>query len=404
MQDSHRQLTYILIAVFTLLQLVILAIFGYTPYPDSDGYQLLAQEAIEYGESYPVSSLINDYPFLWNIGPINMTAASLALCHSITPLLVIYALMKGTTAWLFYAVTSKICGARTAFIALIIYIVYPANYGESTSLLSELPFMFFIMLGVYLSIVRNHSLFGGMMLAIANWFRPMAIVFLLAMIIYFLFKWRKSLKLFIGYAVTIMIIGCTSMWRTGLFLYQAKTGWMALTDYSTNHSQQSMEVRDNRDWNVSQKDSVWRSLFIDWLKDHPTEYIKQMPSKLINTYISDNVNMCTFIPNKEEKEYMYEEVSMQTLIHAFPHYSVVQWLTVANLLFYYLLIFAALLSIGHLNRQQQLLSINIILIGTLVLLLVGHGEARFHIPFMPFIIIMSAVFINKISYGKSRVD
>jgi hypothetical protein len=188
MQDSHRQLTYILIAVFTLLQLVILAIFGYTPYPDSDGYQLLAQEAIEYGEPYPVSSLINDYPFLWNIGPINMTAASLALCHSITPLLVIYALMKGTTAWLFYAVTSKICGARTAFIALIIYIVYPANYGESTSLLSELPFMFFIMLGVYLSIVRNHSLLGGMMLAIANWFRPMAIVFLLSMIIYFLFK------------------------------------------------------------------------------------------------------------------------------------------------------------------------------------------------------------------------
>ena len=129
-----------------------------------------------------------------------------------------------------------------------------------------------------------------------------------------------------------------------------------------------------------------------------------MPSKLINTYISDNVNMCTFIPNKEEKEYMYEEVSMQTLIHAFPHYSVVQWLTVANLLFYYLLIFAALLSIGHLNWQQQLLSVNIILIGTLVLLLVGHGEDRFHIPFMPFIIIMSAVFINKISYGKSRVD
>jgi Ca2+/Na+ antiporter len=398
MQDSHRQLTYILIAVFTLLQLVILAIFGYTPYPDSDGYQLLAQEAIEYGEPYPVSSLINDYPFLWNIGPINMTAASLALCHSITPLLVIYALMKGTTAWLFYAVTSKICGARTAFIALIIYIVYPANYGESTSLLSELPFMFFIMLGVYLSIVRNHSLLGGMMLAIANWFRPMAIVFLLAMIIYFLFKWRKSLKLFIGYAVTIMIIGCTSMWRTGLFLYQAKTGWMALTDYSTNHSQQSMEVRDNRDWNVSQKDSAWRSLFIDWLKDHPTEYIKQMPAKLVNTYISDNVNMCTFIPNKEEKEYMYEEVSMQTLIKNFPMFSTVQWLTIVNLAIYFLILISALLELFYFQRNTSILPCSIIAIGTLLLLFVGHGEARFHQPFMPFFIMLTAIFINRIRH------
>jgi len=398
MQDSHRQLTYILIAVFTLLQLVILAIFGYTPYPDSDGYQLLAQEAIEYGEPYPVSFLINDYPFLWNIGPINMTAASLALCHSITPLLVIYALMKGTTAWLFYAVTSKICGARTAFIALIIYIVYPANYGESTSLLSELPFMFFIMLGVYLSIVRNHSLLGGMMLAIANWFRPMAIVFLLAMIIYFLFKWRKSLKLFIGYAVTIMIIGCTSMWRTGLFLYQAKTGWMALTDYSTKHSQQSMEVRDNRDWNVSQKDSAWRSLFIDWLKDHPTEYIKQMPSKLINTYISDNVNMCTFIPDKQDADYMYDEVSMKTLNKNFPMFSTVQWLTIVNLAIYFLILISALLELFYFQRNTSILPCSIIAIGTLLLLFVGHGEARFHQPFMPFFIMLTAIFINRIRH------
>lgn len=396
MQDSHRQLIPVLIAVFTILQLLILAFFGYTPYPDSDGYQLLAQETLEYREPYPVSALINDYPFLWNIGPINATVASLALCHSIMPLLIIFALMKGTTAWLFYAITRRICDPRTAFIALIIYVIYPANYGESTSLLSELPFMFFVMLGMYLSLVKNQSLLGGMLLAVANWFRPMAFVFLLAMVIYFLFKWRKSLKLLIGYALMIAVIGGASKYRTGLFLYQAKTGWMALTDYSTNHSPKSMEVRDNKEWNVAQKDSAWRSLFIDWVKDHPTEYLKQMPGKLVNTYVSDNVNMCTFIPDKKEKEYMYEDVSMQTLIRVFPHYSAVQWLTIVNLLFYYLLILAALLSVGRLSSQQLLLPINIIIIGTLVLLLVGHGEARFHIPFMPFFIMLSATFINKI--------
>ena len=155
MQDSHRQLSIVLIVVFTILQLVILAIFGYTPYPDSDGYQILAQEALEYGEPYPVRSLMNEYPFLWNIGSINITAASLALFHSVTPLLVVYALMKGITAWLFYALIRKIWGCKTAFIALIIYLLYPANYGESTSLLSELPFMCFTMFGMYLSIVKK---------------------------------------------------------------------------------------------------------------------------------------------------------------------------------------------------------------------------------------------------------
>ena len=395
MQDSHRQLILILIAVFTILQLVILVVFGYTPYPDSDGYLYLAQESLHKGEPYPVTSLLNDYPFLWNIGSINITVASLALFHSITPLLVVYALMKGITAWLLYELARKICGSQTAFITLIIYLIYPANYGECTSLLSELPFMFFIMLGIYLSIVKDKTLLGGMLLAVANWFRPMGIVFLLAMIIFFLYQWRKSLKLLIGYIAMITIIGCATMYRTGLFIYQAKTGWMALMDYSSDYASESMKVRKYADWNVSQKDSAWQSLFFDWLKDHPTEYIKQMPPKLVNTYISDNVNMCTFIPGKADKEYMYEEVSMQTLIDSFLKLSAVQWLTVINLIVYFCIIISALCSLYWFNRKEYLLPIAIIVLGTLLLLFVGHGEARFHIPFMPFFMILSAIFINK---------
>ena len=388
MQNSHRQLVLILIAAFTILQLLILAIFGYTPYPDSNGYISIAEECIAGNDWYPIATKLNDYPFLWNIGAINAVVWTFKLFHSVTPLLVVYSLMKGITAGLFYAVTRKTNGSHAALVALILYIVYPANYGEGTSVLSELPFMFFIMLGIYLSLVRNYSIIGGMMLATANWFRPMGIVFLVALLIFFLFKWRKSLKLIIGYAVMITIIGCASMHRTGLFLYQAKTGWMALMDDSSDHAQKSMKVRERTDWNVAQKDSAWQSLFIDWLKDHPTEYVKQMPPKLVNTY-------CTFIPNKTDKEYMYEEVSMQTLIDSFPKLSAVQWLTVINLIVYLCIIACAFCSLYWFNRNKYLLPVSIVLIGTLLLLFVGHGEARFHIPFMPFFIMLAASFVDK---------
>lgn len=377
------------------MQLVILLAFGYTPYPDSEGYKLLAQEAINHGELYPVVSKLHEYPFLWNIGAINAVAASLTLFHSVVPLLVVYSLMKGITAWLFYAITKRLYGSQTAFIALMIYVIYPANYGEGTSALSELPFIFFVMLGIYLSIVRNCSLSGGIMLAIANWFRPMGIVFLLALMVYYAFKWRKSLRLLTGYAIMITIIGCASLSRTGLFLYQAKTGWMALADYSTNHTPESMQVRENQEWNVAQKDSAWQSIFFDWLKDHPTEYIQQIPTKLVNTYVSDNVNMCTFIPDKADKEYMYEEVSMNSLFDSFPTYSPVQWLTIVNLIIYLCIIVTALYSLLYFNYTENLLPVSVIIIGTLVLLLVGHGEARFHIPFMPFFIMMTALIIKE---------
>lgn len=395
MQNSSRQLSILLIVLFTLAQLVILFLFGYTPYPDSEGYISLAEECIANKDWYPIADKINNYPFLWNIGAINAIVLSLKLCHSVVPLLVIYALMKGITSWLFYAITRRLCGSQTAFIALILYLIYPANYGECTSTLSELPFLFFCMLGIWLSLHKQLCVFGGASIAIANWFRPMGIVFLIPVIIYLFYTKRKIWHPLVGYVAVILLIGSMSYLRTGLFLYQAKTGWMALMDYSSNHSHESMMVRERADWNVCQKDSAWQSLFIDWVKDHPKEYIAQMPSKLVNTYVSDNVNMCTFIPDKQDTDYMYDKVSMGTLINSFPRLSAVQWLTILNLFVYFALLVTSVVSLFYFRRDTYLLPVNVIVLGTLLLLFVGHGETRFHILFMPFFMILSSMFIAK---------
>lgn len=401
MQDSHRQIIAISIVLFfTLLQILVLAVFGYTPYPDSEGYIYLAKECINEHNFYPIASKINEYPFLWNIGPVNTVAVSLKLFNSVKPLLLLYCLMKGATAWLFYDLTKSITNEKTAFIALLIYIIYPANYGEATSVLSELPFTFFTMLGLWLCVNRNLFLAGGIILAIANWYRPMGIVFLIAILLYLFINKTKTVRPFIGYIIIILLIGTINYHRTGLFLYQAKTGWMALADYSTQKSPESIQIRDNMEWNVSQKDSAWRSVFCNWLKEYPKEYFSQMPGKLVDTYVSDNVNMCTFIPEKTQKEYMYEEVSLSTIVHHFPNLTSVQWLTIWNLLFYYILLFTAFLSLYYYHHKSTLLPLSIIILQTLVLLIAGHGEARFHIPLMPFIIMLSAQFVYSIKRKK----
>ena len=391
MQNRH----YTLIAVFTVLQLLILLVFGYTPYPDSEGYIILATDALNYQQPYPIDSKINEYAFLWNLGAINMVELSLWLFHSVLPLLFIYSLMKGVTSWILYAITNKFFNHRVAFIALCLYCLYPANYGESTSVHSELPFIFFALLALYFCVCHKWFFLAGLALAFANWIRPMGLIFLLSILIFTFFNWHKSCRLLIGYLLTILIIGTFNYQRTGLFLYQAKTGWMALCDYSTNNQSTSLAIRERTDWNVSQKDSAWQSMFIDWLKEHPTEYVAQMPQKLVNTYISDNVNMCTFITNKMDKKYMYDEVSMLTLIKNFPHYSFVQCFTLLNLFIYYALLITATLSLLYFRKESSLLSVSIIVLGTLLLLIVGHGEARFHQPFMPFFIMLSALFIHK---------
>ena len=148
MQNSHHKIVITLIALFTILQIIVLLVFGYTPYPDSNGYIILAKECINGQDLYPMVSKLNEYGFLWNVGAINAVVLSLKLFNSIVPLLVIYCLMKGFTALFIYQITKTISNEKIAFITLILYVLYPANYGEGTSTHSELPFIFFTLLGL----------------------------------------------------------------------------------------------------------------------------------------------------------------------------------------------------------------------------------------------------------------
>ena len=269
MQNCH----YPLIAFFTLAQIAIIALFGYTPYPDSEGYILLANDCVTRGEPYPVTSQLYDYPFLWNIGSINTVWLSLKLFGSVTPLLVFYALLKGATAWLCYDITRLLTQRRNvALIALLLYIVYPANYGEATSVLGEVPFIFLALLAVWLCVSRQWLVGAGVVLAVAGWIRPFALVFLAALMLFYVWQniktrqwWKPALRLAGGYIIAITFIGTLTYARTGLFLYQAKTGWMALMQYSWEHSTDHTDfpvnpetIRDNQSLNVSEKDTAWR--------------------------------------------------------------------------------------------------------------------------------------------------
>ncbi len=397
---SENRLVFTLISVFTLFQLVVLIIFGYTPYPDSNGYILLAKECLLYNEPYPASATIRELPFIWNIAAINIVALSLKLFSSITPLLVLYSFMKGASAWLIYKITHRIFDNKTALITLLIYICYPANYGESTSTLSELPFIFFILFAIYFY-QKGHPITTGILLAIANWFRPMAFLFLIVLLIY---NRRRIIHTVSSYIFVILLIGSSAYIRTGHFIYQAQTGWMDMMLFSLNNINDEypdpLYIENNNQLNCIQRDSVWRSRSIHLILKHPTGYIASMPYKLIKTFVSDNVNMCTFIPEKNTKTYMYNEISMPTLYRSFPHYSAVQILTLINLFYYYLLlvtfIYGCILLIKNQENKKLIMPVNVVLIGSIIIMTVCHGEARYHIPFMPFIMMIAATAIRNI--------
>lgn len=402
---------------FLILQLLILVIFGYTPYPDSDAYINLARYCLKEGQPYPVTADLQELRFIWNVGAINAVELSLYLFHSVVPLLLIYTLMKTATAYFLYMIADTIFSRRVAFIALLLYVVYPANYGEGTSTLAEVPFLFFIMAGIFLALRYQHKwgliILGGCMMTIANWFRPLAIVFLAALSIYYIVMRRKdyikSVYLCIGYLLMIGIIGGISYQRTGHFIYQARTGWQNLMQYSWDHNTNQeadgklyshgdpMYIEGNDRMDCFERDSVWKERCIQWITSHPGGYMKQIPSKVFYTYISDNVNLCALMKDKS-KPYMYGEISMASLKQDFPRYSPIQLLTLINLLYYYALMITFIIGAIYMVRRrdkQVSLSLLIIVLGTMAIAMVAHGEARFHNPYMPFVMLIVACYINR---------
>lgn len=403
MQDSYYKMIkqhriLFIIVLFTVVQFLILIGFGYTPYPDSQGYIICAQDALKQNQFYPVKEALYSLPFLWNIGAINAVAMSIKLFHSVVPLLVVYTLLKSGILILLYLITRQWFGQRVAYIALLISILYPANYGEGTSLLSEVPFVFLCLSSIY-AYIKDKYICAGILLGCADYIRPIAIIFIIAIVLSNIKHYRAYLKLAVCYLLVISSIGMGNYITKGQFIYKAKTGWMALAQYHWENDEkhegtEPMAITDNHKLTYIEKDEAWKNVFMQWLKEHKKEYIRQIPIKVGKTYISDNVNMCAFLSQQEKNSnYMYDSISLSNIIKSFPHYSFAQWLTVYNLLFYYCLLIGFIFSLKYFKTLA--LSWWIVIVGTIFIALLGHGEARFHIPYMPFIIICVAYCLNK---------
>lgn len=412
------------ILFYAVAQVVILFVFGPTPYPDSLGYLELAKDCIAKDDWYPTVTSLKDLAFIWNTGSINAVVLSLRLFSSVMPLLLVYSLMQGALAWLVFEIAQSLFSERTARIVLLLFVVYPANYGQGTSLLSECPFIFFSLLSFYLALHCHSWIMAGCMLAVANWFRPMGLVMLLPLVGYLLYSHPKyTYRPIIGYILVICLIGGMAWWRTGHFISQAQTGWMSLLTYSVDNNEdatddwlphvlQPSDTIKNREWRtaslnalpVYQKDEVWRERWMAWVKDHSGDYFSQMPVKLVNTFATDNVNLCTFLSHKLDRAYLYDELSLGTIVHNRFHWTPVQWMALINLAYFYFLLLSAVVGTWILYRHRPcpsaIIPIGVILIGTALLLLFGHGEARFHQPFMPFILMLSAQAIAAVSYSK----
>ena len=121
---QNNNILYLITGLYCLALILFLAVWGYTPTNDGDGYIEFAQICIKNKQLYPCMALIQGHPFIWNIGSINLTALSLLLFNSLYPLLVLLCIMKAITAFLIGKISQKLFSDRIGAA------LFPKNIGK----------------------------------------------------------------------------------------------------------------------------------------------------------------------------------------------------------------------------------------------------------------------------------
>ena len=425
MQDRHRQLIrkplLLLATIYFIGLLAVLLFFGYTPSNDGEGYIEYSRICLAEGQPYPTNTIYQTAPFVWNIGIINLTELSLWLFNSVKPLLILLCLMKSLTALFLAYTTKRLFGERIAIIYIILFAVYPNNWGQSTMISSEIPSTMFAVIAVYLSICHHKLFLGGILLALANWFRPTATIFLFSIIFFIIiFKRKQLLKniclIFAGFSLFIIIVGTSCYLRTGHFIYQARSYWFSMVDECYDGAEVAPHwgqpiwpegtpryIENHEKMDCFEFERIWKERSINWLKEHPIEYLSKIPGRLYYMYQSDIDNMNAFLSDKSKPESNFITIPYRHLIKEANTLNSAQWLSLLCVLYYFMLLLMTFGGFLKLLQHQQYMSLFlpsfIIIIGTLALIFVMHGETRFKDSLMPYIFMLAAAFFyNNIDF------
>jgi hypothetical protein len=312
------------------------------------------------------------------------------LVLSVLSLLLVYLLARKLTRYEY-----------AARLSVLLLALYP-NYAAYTSVtLSEIYFTFLLLLGVYLFITLRGGwriLGVGIVFGLAALTKPQ-FVFIPALLTSMLMLERPRAVGFRQAAVTGILIYAIMAavlvpWAVrntlifGEVILISTNGGVTLLSGNNPSARGLLNERDplvqSRGFSVADQvasDQRARALALEWIRNNPERFLQLMPLKAFHLWYMDG-----------EGEWGYQA--------GFKNYESTAWMfrlmRVANQLFYFGILLAALLCLGLFVKQRGSLFIPYFAFGYVfaiymtLIAMVFSGQSRFHFPAMPWLIIYAA--------------
>jgi len=408
-------------------QTVMLMQFAGEQISDGATYLHLAKQCAENDLWYPSVEHIFT-PFLFGNGLVNLVALVLRATPNLKVVFFLNMLFVQIQLWSCVYIIKKVFRRPTiCFWFVILFCLLNTFWGEIVQIRTEIPFNAFAFVGLAILFSDKKWSYptAGVLLALANWIRPIAMAFLIGAIWTIFFrskKLRHIAGLISGYLTVILLIGSISLANCGHFVYQSTTfGYNLIMSAHDDADGSYMMVVDEgqvgyiepdqkKDMIFKDYDEYYTNLSLEWIKENPVDYLKQIPAKLFFLYGTETYSGSAYFHNEVDTsgiKYIKSLASKFTGESNEPFY-IGDILIILNQIWYMMICVLFAVSIVLLIKKKQWRGILPLwlsmLCGTGITVLVVGG-ARYHFPYLPTMLICAAFTCECIFAGdKKRND
>ncbi|MCH5221971.1 MAG: hypothetical protein J1F05_06595 [Muribaculaceae bacterium] len=376
------------VGVWIIAQIVLIVNFWGTPqFSDAANYSEFAHEAWRSGSWYPTAKMFSEYAWIANTGYINFLILNLKFFGTLNLVGIEQLLLNIILLCGFVRLVRIFVGVDVAYVAAILFCLLPSNMMVTPAYMSELLCVSLMVLSFNI-LKRKYAmvLLSGVLMIIANWVRPIALIFVPALMLYAVIN-RAKLKYWFAYGLglavglaaimlftysvcghplsssttkgTNMIIGC---WDGATGKYDS----VVFEEGNPGYIDPALS------YNVVQKDSLLTIRSVEWIKSNPGKFLKLIPSKVAYLWGSDIY--ADKVLSDKEAQYTQRQRAMGSMV-------------------YYAILLLSVCGVWN-SRKQLWGSIGVallpVILGTGMHMLM-YGGLRYHYPMMICIIYFAAL-------------
>ena len=186
----EKKFCFLSLAISVIIQIIVICMFlGVAQRSDYGAYESLAMACVEEGSFYPTESQIyQDY--LFAPGMVNMLVLEIWIFGSTHYHMIINLIMNLFLLYCLWIVACNLFTKKVAYLSVGIFALLHSTIFTVAITCTEIPFLL-LSLAAFAIIVdhrnRNRSIFfciAGILLALANWIRPIAVIFVVAILVW----------------------------------------------------------------------------------------------------------------------------------------------------------------------------------------------------------------------------